>query len=120
MNRKFLQSKFKDILKTDKLKKQVWENTSVINPNSNSFSKKYFYAKNAKPSSCSIVELYTHVHTHTHTFQFLPPSTSNQLILNWQEANPKSHPPPSKPSGYPSPLRHTWVKYNKCGSPHKC
>ena len=54
------------MLKTDKLKKQVWENTSVINPNSNSFSKKYFYAKNAKPSSCSIVELYTHTHTHTH------------------------------------------------------
>ena len=55
------------MLKTDKLKKQVWENTSVINPNSNSFSKKYFYAKNAKPSSCSIVELYTHTHTHRHT-----------------------------------------------------
>ena len=55
------------MLKTDKLKKQVWENTSVINPNSNSFNKKYFYAKNAKPSSCSIVELYTHTHTHRHT-----------------------------------------------------
>ena len=68
MNRKFLRSKFKDMLKTDKLKKQVWENTSVITPNSNSFSKKYFYAKKAKPSSCSIVELYTHMHTHTHTW----------------------------------------------------
>ena len=66
------------------------------------------------------IRIHTRAHTHTHTFQFLPPSTSNQLILNWQEANPKSHPPLSTPSGYPSPLRHTWVKYNKCGSPHKC
>lgn len=42
MNRKFIHSKFKVMLKTDQLKKQLWENTSVINPISSNINKKIF------------------------------------------------------------------------------